>query len=226
MVQSIRDHQLHPGTKLGEDLLASAFGVSRTRIRPVLARLAGEQVVTLTHNRGATVARPTEREGREVFQVRRLVEPTLVAAFMQSASSTDFERLSHCIEQEYAARLRGDRHRAIRLAGAFHLHIAELSQHQTLGRIMGELVSRTSLVLMAYGPRATPVDDQTLGVCACHDHRALLDAMRQGDRSSAEQLMRDHLYSLEAELRFLPAPTEAPNLLTLFRSTYATSAAD
>jgi DNA-binding GntR family transcriptional regulator len=226
MVQTIRDHQLHPGTKLGEDRLASAFGVSRTRIRPVLARLAGEQVVTLTPNRGATVARPTEQEAREVFQVRRLVEPTLVAAFMQRASGTDFERLSHCIAQEDAARVQGERHRAIRLAGAFHLHIAELSQHQTLGRIMGELVSRTSLVLMAYGPSATPVGDPALGVCACHGHRALLDAMRLGDCALAEQLMREHLHSLEAELCFMPPRTEAPDLLALFRSTYATTAAD
>ena len=87
MVQTIRNQQLHPGTKLGEDRLASAFGVSRTRIRPVLARLASEQVVTLTPNRGATVARPTEQEAREVFEVRRLIEPTLVAAFMARASS-------------------------------------------------------------------------------------------------------------------------------------------
>lgn len=226
MVQTIRDHQLHPGTKLGEDRLASAFGVSRTRIRPVLARLAGEHVVTLTPNRGATVARPTEQEAREVFQVRRLVEPTLVAAFMQRASDADFQRLLHCITQEDAARLQGERHRAIRLAGAFHLHIAELSQHQTLGRIMGELVSRTSLVLMAYGQSAAPVGDPALGMCGCHDHRALLDAMRLGDCALAEELMREHLHSLEAQLRFMPPPAEAPNLFTLFRSTYAPAAAD
>ena len=154
MVQTIRNQQLHPGTKLGEDRLASAFGVSRTRIRPVLARLASEQVVTITPNRGATVARPTEQEAREVFQVRRLIEPTLVAAFMARASSAELLTLGHCITHEEAARSQGERHRAIRLAGEFHLHIAQFSQHQTLGRIMGELVSRTSLVLMAYGQPA------------------------------------------------------------------------
>ena len=34
----------------------AAFGVSRTLIRPVLVRLANEQIVTLTPNRGATIA--------------------------------------------------------------------------------------------------------------------------------------------------------------------------
>eukprot|EP01030_Chromulinospumella_sphaerica_P032302 gene32302-33031_t len=39
MVATILDHRLPPGTKLIEEKLASAFGVSRTRIRPVLVRL-------------------------------------------------------------------------------------------------------------------------------------------------------------------------------------------
>ncbi|SDJ56264.1 hypothetical protein SAMN04489709_10579 [Paracidovorax citrulli] len=52
-------------------------GVPRTRVRPVLVRLAGEQVVTLTltPRRGASIARPTVDEAREVFEARRLIEP-------------------------------------------------------------------------------------------------------------------------------------------------------
>ena len=226
MVQTIRNHQLQPGTKLGEDRLASAFGVSRTRIRPVLARLAGEQVVTLTPNRGATVARPTEQEAREVFQARALIEPTLVSAFMARATDAEFQILGQCIAQEESARMQGDRHRAIRLAGEFHLHIATFAQHQTLGRIMGELVSRTSLVLMAYGQPSALAAAAATSACGCHDHRALLDAMRLGDRALAELLMQAHLRSLAAELRFAPARVPAPNLQSLFRSQDATSAAD
>ena len=226
MVQTIRNHQLQPGTKLGEDRLASAFGVSRTRIRPVLARLAGEQVVTLTPNRGATVARPTEQEAREVFQARALIEPTLVSAFMACAMDAEFQILGQCIAQEEFARMQGDRHRAIRLAGEFHLHIATFAQHQTLGRIMGELVSRTSLVLMAYGQPSALAAAAATSACGCHDHRALLDAMRLGDRALAELLMQAHLRSLAAELRFAPARVPAPNLQSLFRSQDATSAAD
>ena len=59
MVSAILDHRLAPGTKLVEDRLAAAFGVSRTRVRPVLVRLANEQVVTITPNRGAAIAQPT-----------------------------------------------------------------------------------------------------------------------------------------------------------------------
>jgi DNA-binding GntR family transcriptional regulator len=225
MVQTIRDHQLQPGTKLGEDRLASAFGVSRTRIRPVLARLAGEQVVTITPNRGATVARPSEQESREVFQVRRLIEPTLVSAFMERATAAQLQALEHCIAMEAEARAQGDSHQAIRLAGEFHLHIAQAAQHQTLGRILGELVSRTSLILMSYGQHSRTPSPQP-GGCGCKDHQALLDAMRLGDRLLAMRLMQEHLSEVEAELRFAPPRGTAPDFLALFQTTYAPAAAD
>jgi len=150
MVSAILDHKLPPGTKLVEDKLATAFGVSRTRIRPVLVRLANEQVVTLTPNRGASVAQPTVEEAREVFEVRRMIEPTLVERFIAIAQPADIAKLADCIAAEEEAREAGDMRRAIRQAGDFHLHIAQAAGHQTLGRILRELVSRTSLILMTY----------------------------------------------------------------------------
>eukprot|EP01031_Cornospumella_fuschlensis_P003229 gene3229-4017_t len=104
MVATILDHRLPPGTKLIEEKLATAFGVSRTRIRPVLVRLANEQIVTLTPNRGATVAQPTEKEAREVFEVRRMIEPTLIECFIASATADDIAVLTQCINDEEAAR--------------------------------------------------------------------------------------------------------------------------
>jgi len=214
LVSAILDHRLLPGTKLGEDRLAGAFGVSRTRIRPVLLRLANEQVVTLTPHRGATVTQPTEQEAREVFEVRRLIEPTLVARFIAHASTADMARLKACIDQEDAARLAGDLHRAIRLSGDFHLLIADRAGHQTLGRILRELVFRTSLILMAYGaPQARHREEAS--ACGCREHQALLDAIGLRDAAEAGRRMRQHLSRLEAQLQFTAPADEAPDLSAL-----------
>ena len=210
VVSAILDHRLPPGTKLVEDKLATAFGVSRTRIRPVLVRLANEQVVTLTPNRGATIAEPTEQEAREVFGVRRLIEPTLVELFIACASEEDMEQLRQCIDDEDAARKAGDMRRAIRLSGEFHLRIAERANHQTLSRILRELTSRTSLILMAYSDAHAHEREDANG-CGCREHRALLDAIRLRDPQEAGRRMRDHLTRLESQLRFaVPAgrPTD------------------
>ena len=224
MVASILDHRLPPGTKLVEDRLASAFGVSRTRIRPVLVRLANEQVLTLTPNRGAMVAQPTEQEAREVFEVRRMIEPLLIDHFMARAGEADIAVLVRCIADEEAARAGGDLRRAIRLSGDFHLHIASAAAHQTLGRVLRELVSRTSLILMAYGrpPQFRPQHTgahtglQAAAACACHEHRALLDAIRLRDSREAARLMREHLVQLESQLDFGSTATTAPDLVSLF----------
>jgi DNA-binding GntR family transcriptional regulator len=216
MVETILDHRLPPGTKLVEDRLATAFGVSRTRIRPVLVRLANEQIVTLTPNRGATVAQPTESEAREVFEVRRLIEPTLMACFIAKASADDIAVLSQCIAQEEEARSAGDMRRAIRLSGDFHLHIAKASQHETLGRILRKLISRTSLILMTYRADIQPQSDASR--CGCQEHRALLDAIRLRDAREAARLMGAHLAQLESQLQFSQTDDAVPDLLALFGS--------
>ena len=216
MVATILDHRLPPGTKLVEDRLATAFGVSRTRIRPVQVRLANEQIVTLTLNRGATVAQPSEAEAREVFEVRRMIEPTLIACFIKQASGDDIAVLSQCIAQEEDARRVGDMRRAIRLSGDFHLHIANASQHQTLGRILRELVSRTSLILMTYRADVQPQSESSR--CGCQEHRALLDAIRLRDAREAARLMGEHLAQLESQLQFSQGDDAVPDLLSLFGS--------
>lgn len=216
MVETILDHRLPPGTKLIEERLATAFGVSRTRVRPVLVRLANEQIVTLTPNRGATVAQPTETEAREVFEVRRMIEPTLISCFIAQASADDIAVLSQCITLEEEARNAGDMRRAIRLSGDFHLHIANAAQHQTLGRILRELVSRTSLILMTYGTNTQP--QSTASRCGCQEHRALLDAIRLRDAKEAARLMGEHLAQLESQLQFSQSDADVPDLLSLFGS--------
>ncbi|MEZ5645839.1 MAG: GntR family transcriptional regulator [Burkholderiaceae bacterium] len=215
MVCAILDHQLPPGTKLVEDRLASAFGVSRTRIRPVLVRLANEQVVTLTPNRGATIARPSEQEAHEVFEARRLIEPTLTGHFLAHASRAHIQALARCIGDEEDARAAGDMRRAIRLSGDFHLLIAEHAGHQTLGRMLRELVSRTSLILMTYSPPHSLARAEATA-CGCTEHRALLAAIRLSDPVEAARLMHEHLCRLEAQLVFDRPGRSAPDLHQLF----------
>jgi DNA-binding GntR family transcriptional regulator len=211
VLAAIRDHRLAPGTKLVEDRLAEAFGVSRTRIRPVLVRLASEQVVDLTPHRGASVSRPTEQEAREVFEARRLLEPTLVERFVAGATEADLQALAGNIASEESARDAGDAARAVRLAGDFHLLLAQAAGQQTLARILHRLVARTSLVLMCHASAPGP------GGCGCTAHRGLLTALGARDAKRASRLMRQHLQQLETQLRFAaPAADDSADLGLLF----------
>jgi len=203
IVESVLDHRLPPGTRLTEDKLSSLFGVSRTRIKPILVRLANEKIVTLTHNRGASVSNPTRQESIEVFETRRLIEPVLLNRFMERAQAEDIAYLSNNISQDRQAQEQGDRHRAIGLTGEFHLYIASHAQHDTLNRLMHELVTRTCLILMAWGSKDKVLRKEH-AACGCQEHRQLLDAIRLRDVKVAQELMVAHLHTIESQLNFSP----------------------
>lgn len=211
IVQALLDQRLSPGTRLREDELGEVFGVSRTRIRQVLIRLASERLVTLRPHAGASVAEPTEHEAREVFNARRLIEPSLVASCVPRLDADALARLATLIAEEERLREAGERGAAIRLAGDFHLAIAELAGDATLERFTRELVSRTSLVLMRFGPRDHG-EARGPGSCRCREHRGLLAAMQIRDADAAARLMRDHLQRLESQLVFV-SPTARPRPL-------------
>ena len=145
--------------------------------------------------------------------MRRLIEPTLVRQFMVRASAGPLVALSGCLAQEEAARAAGDRRRAIRLSGEFHLRIADGAGHQTLARVLRELVSRTSLVLMTYGSKEALA---AAPGCGCHEHRTLLAAIRLRDAKEAARLMVDHLTHVEAQLRFELPPTDEVDFGQIF----------
>lgn len=207
LLAAVRDQRLPPGTKLVEDRLAQAFGVSRTRIRPVLVRLASEQIVQLTPNRGASVAQPTAGEAQEVFEARRLLEPTLVERFVASAGDADLAALAANIAAEEAARAAGDTTAAIRLAGDFHLLLAQAAGQRTLARMLKDLVARTALVLMCH--TGAPARHG----CGCTAHRGLFTALQARDAARAVRQMRQHLRQLESQL--LPAPAHRAGRLDL-----------
>lgn len=215
LIEAIVDQRLLPGTKLVEDKLGQAFGVSRTRIRQVLIRLAQEQVVTILPNKGASIAEPTVDEAREVFEARSVIEAVLVRRFIARAKATDLKALASCIDAEEAARQAGDHAMALRHSGQFHLLLAAAAGHSTFEQFLRKLVSRTSLILMSYAPverhramlQGAPV--RWVQACRCDEHRGLLTALRtavkdkgQGDASQAVELMTSHLAHIEAGLCF------------------------
>jgi DNA-binding GntR family transcriptional regulator len=229
LVEAIIDQRLLPGTKLVEDKLGQAFGVSRTRIRQVLIRLAQEQVVTMLPNKGASVAQPNVKEAQEVFEARRVIEAALVGHFAGQAVQADLQALTANIEAEEAARQAGDHSAVLRRSGEFHLLLARATQHDTFERFLSKLVSRTSLILMTYAPEpaasamAKGTSQRWIQACRCDEHRALVKALRaamQAHRkpdaarraatlADAQALMSEHLRHIEEGLNWPAAEQPA-----------------
>jgi DNA-binding GntR family transcriptional regulator len=206
---AILEHRLHPGTKLGEEKMADIFGVSRARIREVLARLAHEQIVELFPQRGAYVAKPTTEQARDVFEARRLIEPAVLRRLVDTLTPEKIQRLRQHIELEADARRRGDKRAVIRLSGEFHTLLAELAGNSALARSMRELCMLTCLTIFLY-------DAPTAQSCRDDEHQMIIDAVAKKDRGRAEKIMLEHLDHIEGSLQLDESNGEA-DLEAIFR---------
>jgi len=207
---AILEHRLHPGTKLGEERLAEIFGVSRARVREVLARLAHEQIVELYPQRGAYVAKPSIEQARDVFEARRLIEPAVLRRLIDTLAPEKIARLRQHQELESDARRRDDKRAVIRLSGEFHTLAAELAGNSALARSMRELCMLTCLTIFLY-------DAPTATSCRHDEHGLIIDAVAKRDRARAEKLMLDHLDHIESSLKLDNQSGEA-DLEAIFRS--------
>lgn len=200
---AILEQALTPGTKLPEDMLGTHLHVSRTLIREALARLEIEGLVESGRKRTATVARPSRADAQAVFEARACLEREvvrLVIARWTPAMGAALE--GHVRTELQAAR---DEAPAVcaRLAGEFHIKLAQMSGNPMIERFVSELVSRCSLILAVHGrPHSSD--------CAIDEHRTLIQALRQGDEKTAVRLMAVHLVGVQ-ERALMPesAPVDA-----------------
>ncbi|MGB3742871.1 GntR family transcriptional regulator [Castellaniella sp.] len=206
----ILERRLLPGAKLAEERLAEVTGVSRTKIRQVLARLAHEQIITLIPNRGAYVAQPTVEEACEMFEARRLLEPPLVAKLCSQATPEDVAVLRQHLAEEKEARDQDDLRRIIRLSGVFHIHLVDMVAGGFLARAIRELTSLTCLIITLY-------DSPTAAACPQNEHADLVDLIEAGDAAGAERLMREHLIHIERSLNLNGGQALEPDFEEIFK---------
>ncbi|MGJ7512142.1 GntR family transcriptional regulator [Variovorax sp. GT1P44] len=199
---AILEHRLAPGTKLGEDRLATIFGTSRAKVREVLARLAHEQIVELVPQRGAHVAKPTIEQARDVFEARRLIEPGVLRRLIGTIDDFKMQRLRRHLELEADARQRNDARAVVRLSGEFHLLLAELAGNSALARTMRELSTLTCLIISLY-------DAPTATSCRADEHEEIVDAIKRSDSKRAETLMLHHLDHIQESLKLDAGSDEA-----------------
>ncbi|MDI1272231.1 GntR family transcriptional regulator [Polaromonas sp.] len=195
LTRAIVEHRLLPGTKLAEQKLADHFGVSRTLVRQALFQLSQNQLIRLEPARGAFVAAPSVNEARQVFAVRRMLEAEMTRAFVRSVTPARIKALKEHVAQEKMAVERQDAPGRTELLGDFHVRMAELMGNEVLAQMLGDLISRCSLITLMYQSASAAEHS--------HDeHAEIVRALSARDEERAVRLMNDHLQHVEENLSF------------------------
>lgn len=209
LLTAIVEHQLPPGSRLPEEALAEAFGISRTGIRNVLQRLAAVQMITLTPRRGAHVASPDAQEARDIFHTRSLIECANLPAVIARCQPPHLAALERLLEEERQAHQQHNGAAAIRLSATFHIQLQAISGNQVLTDLVTRLAQRSSLVIAVWG---APWQQG----CRCDHHDRLVDYLRAKRLTSLTDAMQQHFQHILASLRFERGGEALPDFSRLF----------
>ena len=193
LFDAILEQRIAPSSRFTEEGLGETFGVSRSVIRRVLAKLSHQQVIILRPNQRAQVAAPDAQQTQQILEARRLTEITVVQLACAQATPAHIRQLRELIAKERECIERDQRGPAIRLSGEFHLQLAAMARNAPLAQFLNSLVPLTSLIIAQY-------EAQACTYCAWQEHVAIVDAVEQRDVKHAVGLMTQHLDHLEAKL--------------------------
>lgn len=197
ITSAIIERRLMPGTKLAEQKIADIFKVSRTLVRQALNQLSRDRLVTLEPARGARVAEPSVEEARQVFEVRNMLEAAMIRKLCGRLTVPQLAELRAHLKDEKATLMRPDVTGRTRLLADFHIVLARMLGNDALAEMLGDLLSRCSLIALMYQSAHSAEHSY-------EEHVAIVDALERGDARAAVKLMEDHLHNVERNLHLDP----------------------
>lgn len=179
-----------PGMVLDEAAICQATGLSRTPIREVFQRLAGEGYVTLAPNRAPAVTPLDLERLRQFFQTAPLVYATIARLAVENGTP---ERLANLkdTQQKFARAAAGEAPDAALLNHRFHAQIGAMADNPYLLAALDRmLIDHTRLGQRFYRPAS--IAESVLVKRAIEQHDAMIAAFEASDVDQAVEITMDH----------------------------------
>ncbi len=181
-------------SRLTEQEIARASGVSRTPVREALRRLQAEGYIRTSANQGAVVAEWTAEDMDHVFELRALLEPYGAARAARHIGAEGIAQLRELANSQYAeseARSPGFIERIGDLNSRFHRLLQSYSGNPRLAKLMPALVE-APLVLKTFAHYRS---DELLRSAA--HHLEIVSALESRDAEWAAAVMKSHVLAAQ-----------------------------
>ncbi len=189
--QRILMTRLEPGADLDEASLSAHYGISRTPLREVLQRLAGEGYVRIEANRGAKVASMNVSAMRTFFQTAPMVYANLARLAAENRTGRQLDRLKQ-LQVDFRAAIAGGQPAEAALSNhAFHDMIGQMAHNPYLTACLDRLlIDHTRLGQTFYRP-ANPSEELLIDK-AVDQHDGMISAIEAGETALAIDLTLQH----------------------------------
>lgn len=192
--RGILEGYLKPGERLMEVRLANRLGVSRTPIREAIRMLELEGLVVNIPRRGAQVASITEKDLRDVLEVREGLEELAVKLACERVTDDQLREIyeaSRAFEQIVPE---GDLTRLARADENFHDAIYRSSGNVRLLQLIGNLREQM------YRYRVEYLKEEEKRRLLVEEHDRLWDSLRRRDVDAARKCVRQHIEHQEESI--------------------------
>lgn len=190
----IRHGKLLPGEPISGNQLSEELGVSRTPVREALQRLNQEGLVRNVPGQGVTVAAPSIEEVLNTIHVRLILEPELARLAAGKISDRDLERLQDAVGRMERAVREGEPELWLEADTRFHEILSEACPNELLGQMALQMRNRINNMTADIQSSSDRVGECT------HEHREVVEAIRDGRGDDAAEVARSHLENLRESL--------------------------
>lgn len=192
--QSILDGTHPAGVQLRQDALGEAYGVSRIPVREALFQLEAEGLVKIVPQKGAVVSELSLDEINDVFDLRVILEPRMLAQSAPHFGAADFAALDNIQSRFEKAIAAGNISEWGQLNAEFHMAMYVHARQPRTQMIVTALLQTSD--------RYTRVQLSTtaaMGV-AEREHAQLIALCRAGEVDEACRFLERHITSVKADL--------------------------
>lgn len=176
---------ISPGTRLLQTKVAERMRTSTTPVREAMAELAAEGLVDLDPHRGVIVHEPSESELHEVYQMRSLLDPVLLAKTVTNITESEIERsAAYCRRMEEES----EPGAWVVFNSQFHAHMDAAARSPLLASTVRNLRNRSSIYIAA-----SLIESPDRMARANQEHLAMVEACRRRDIDSGLEPTRQHI---------------------------------
>lgn len=181
--QQLLNGSFREGSKLTEEYLAGQLGISKSPVREALMRLESEGLICIEARRGAYVRKFSEKEVRDLYAVRELLEVHAVG--IAKITPELLASMAESIERTRTHLQSGDKLRHIEEDIHFHGLIAAATQNAEFSKLFDNIQQKSLLCRMA--------TFYLSAITAPISHQHIYLALGDGNRERAQQAMREHI---------------------------------
>jgi DNA-binding GntR family transcriptional regulator len=191
--EAIVNLRLRPGEPLREAALAEKLGVSKTPLREAFARLEQEGLVETTSFKGAVVTGYSERDLKEIYELRALLEGAAARSAAEHADDATLRALRDVLDRSRALRDAGDLVGLAELLGRFDVIVYSQVTNDRIGALIDNLRAHLTRI----GRLTEDIPGRV--EASVEEHAAIVDAILARNPDEAERLMRVHIASVLAD---------------------------